>query len=428
VEVDGSARQRERGHVRRRGNSLQVLVYAGVDPLTGRDRYLTETVRIEPGKDGERRARQQAAKIRTRLLADVDGARAARTSTTLERAVTAWLGIVELETSTRLGYQGYIDRYVLPALGTTPIKDITVQTLDEYYASLRRCRARCSGRPHVEHRKDGQHDCKDARCTSHRCRPLAASTVRQIHSIISASLANAVRWGWIPSNPAQLARKPALPHPEPNPPNSKNAARIVTTAFAVDPAWGTLVWLAMVTGIRRGELLALRWDDVDFDSATIAIRKAYFAGKGAKLEKATKTHQMRRAAVDATTTALLKAHMRRCADRASELGLAISPETYVFSPATGHDKPYYPDAVSRRYRRMVQGLGLDTHLHALRHYNATELLRNGVDLTTVAGRLGHGAGTTTLRVYAAFVPESDKRAATLIAGQMPAIAPHGGPP
>jgi integrase len=71
---------------------------------------------------------------------------------------------------------------------------------------------------------------------------------------------------------------------------------------------------------------------------------------------------------------------------------------------------------------MAAALGIKTHLHALRHYNATELLRNGVDLTTVAGRLGHGGGgATTLRVYAAFVPESDKRAASVIAGQIPEI-------
>jgi integrase len=416
----GSGPPRGRGHIRRRGSSLQVLVYAGADPVTGRSRYLTETVAVPPGRDGERAARREAEKVRTRMLAEVDAAKAARTSATLARAVEEWLAIAELEVSTRLGYGSYIDRYIGPALGSTPIKNLTVQTLDQYYASLRRCRARCPGRPHLEHQAAGEHDCGEAECAPHVCRPLGASTVRQIHSIISAALGNAVRWGWIPANPAQLARKPAAPRPQPRPPTAAEAARIVTAAFESAPDWGTLVWLTMVTGVRRGELLALRWRDVDLDAGTVEIRRAYFARKGQKIEKDTKTHQMRRAALDDATVEVVRRHKLRCTEQMLALGVPLGAETYVFSPAPAYDRPYNPDAVSRRYTRMTAGLGIDTHLHALRHYNATELLRNGVDLTTVAGRLGHGGGgSTTLRVYAAFVPESDRRAAGIIAAQMP---------
>jgi integrase len=116
-------------------------------------------------------------------------------------------------------------------------------------------------------------------------------------------------------------------------------------------------------------------------------------------------------------------HKLRCAEQLLAVGGAPVAGTYVFSPHADRSGPYHPDAVTRRYSRMAAELGIKTHLHALRHYNATELLRNGVDLTTVAGRLGHGGGgATTLRVYAAFVPESDRRAASVIAGQMPTIA------
>jgi integrase len=78
----------------------------------------------------------------------------------------------------------------------------------------------------------------------------------------------AVRWDWISSNPAAVARKPRQPTPQPKPPTSEQAEKIITAAWGQDADWGTLIWLVMVTGVRRAGLLALRWSDVDLTSAT----------------------------------------------------------------------------------------------------------------------------------------------------------------
>jgi integrase len=79
-----------------------------------------------------------------------------------------------------------------------------------------------------------------------------------------------------------------------------------------------------------------------------------------------------------------------------------------------------PDSVTQRYDRMVTRLGIDTTLHKLRHYSATELIAAGVDPRTVAGRLGHGGGgTTTLKTYTAWVAEADQRAASTFSARMP---------
>jgi len=111
---------------------------------------------------------------------------------------------------------------------------------------------------------------------------------------------------------------------------------------------------------------------------------------------------------------------RRCYETtAGQLRIAPNSDAYVFSYKPAHDAPCDPSAVTHRYSKMCRQLGIDSHLHAMRHYSATELLTAGVDLRTVAGRLGHGGGgATTLRVYAAWVSESDRRAAEILGSQI----------
>ena len=109
----------------------------------------------------------------------------------------------------------------------------------------------------------------------------------------------------------------------------------------------------------------------------------------------------------------------------SSAGGGVPGRHVVFSPAPDGSSPYGPRSLSSRYRRLAIKLGLrSTRLHSLRHYAATELIAAGVDVRTVAGRLGHGSGgATTLRVYAGWVDEADRRAATTMAGIMPVPVP-----
>ena len=168
--------------------------------------------------------------------------------------------------------------------------------------------------------------------------------MRQIHSIISGALSAAVRWDWIGSNPARVAQRPRAKAPEPDPPSPAEAARLLDAAFAMDEDWGTLVWLVMTTGIRRGEVCALRWRDIDLDGETIEIRRNYVLHKGIGVEKDTKTHQMRRIALDSETVALLREHRARVAARLEELGAELAPRR-TSSPACGRP------TTARRTRR-----------------------------------------------------------------------------
>ncbi len=430
----GAAARRPRGHIRKRGGSYQVLVYAGIDPLTGKGHYLTESAADEP----------KARKVLTRLLAQVDEHRNARTRATLATALETWLRTHEAEASTLDGYRGYVRRTIAPALGDVALGKITPQLLEEFYADLRRCRRRCrDGQPAVDHRTAAPHDCRAVRhrrppgrpssathdcqaagcsvveCPPHRCTAMAASSIRQIHWILSAALGSAVRWEWIRSNPADIAKKPKQRHPQPEPPSPAEAARIIEAAWAQDEAWGSLVWLVMVTGMRRAEVLALRWSDVDLTAGMLSIRRNYIRSNRTSIEKDTKTHQMRRIALDPATVEVLTEHRARYDTLCAALRIEPTSSAVLFSHDPTHERPYDPSGVTHRYTRMCTTLGIDSHLHALRHYSATELLSAGVDLRTVAGRLGHaGGGATTLKVYAAWVNESDRRAADILGSRM----------
>ena len=392
----------------------RVRVYAGVDPVTGRDRYLRETVPAGP------RADREAEKVRARLLVEVDERRNPRTNATVGQLLDRHLEMAELDHSTLETYRGYVKKHIRPLLGSKKVGVLDADVLDSFYAELRRCREHCAGRKEIDHYTREPHTCNE-RCGPHVCRPLSASSVRQIHFILSGALRRAVRWKWVAANPMADADPPAPPKPSPQPPTAAEAARILNHAWK-DPDWGTLIWLTMVTGLRRGELCAIRWRNVDLPSAVLSLEKSISQRGRRTWEKETKTHQQRRITLDQGTVRLLAEHRTRFEARAAALGFELSDHAFVFSLAPDGSTHLRPDAVTRRYRQFARRLGIKTSIHKLRHYSATELIAAGVDVRTVAGRLGHGGGgTTTLRVYTAWMSESDQRAAGNIGSRMPAL-------
>ena len=198
---------------------------------------------------------------------------------------------------------------------------------------------------------------------------------------------------------------------------------MLSAAWASDPEWGLLLWLTMVIGPRRGEMSALRWGDVDLSRGSVRIERSNAQPKAGVKEKETKTRQQRRIALDPQTVEMLKAQRDRCEERWSALGCEFDPSMFLFSPAPDGSTPWPPRTLTQRYGHLARKLKLrSTRLHSLRHYSATELIAAGVDVRTVAGRLGHGSGgATTLRIYAAGVDEAGQRAAGTMADIMPKL-------
>jgi integrase len=376
--------------------SLRVKVYAGLHPVTGRPRYIGETIADGP------KAREQAEEACRRLLSQVRRGRRLHSHATVNDLLTRHLAMSHVGERSRRSHVLMAAKHLRPFVGDLPLRAVTAEKLEHLYAELLRCRDHCPPRPEA----------------GHTCRPLHRNTVRKLHYLLSSAFRRAVRWDWIDHNPAKDVELPSPPHPEPKPPTVAEAARILGEAWK-DPDMGALVWLAMATGARRGELCALRWTHVDAGQGVLVVRASIAQVDGEVWEKDTKLHQRRHIALDNVTIAVLNAYHQERQQRATTVRAALTPDRFVFSPRPDGRTPRSPNAVTCQYRRMVDRLGIHTTFHKLRHYSATELIRAGVDVRTVAGRLGHAEGDTTLTYYAAWVREADQRACRILTRRLP---------
>lgn len=409
------------GRKRRRGSvevlpsgGLRVSVYAGIDAVTGRRHYLREVVPAGP------KAAAEAEKVARRLAAEVDERRNPLTNATVDQLLDEYLRLLDVGPTTHRMYTKYLEKHVRPFIGKRKAGSLGADALDSLYAELRRCHIHCKVRGLVDHRTPREHEC-DERCRPHVCRPLSVSTIRQIHFVLNGAFEKAKRWKWVSVNPIDFAEPPDAKMPEPKPPTGAEAARIIDEAWR-DPDWGMLVRLTMTTGALRGEVCALRWTDVDLDAGVVRVSRSVRRDGRRSVEKGTKTDRHRRVTLDPETVAALAGHRARAVERCTAICVAFDERSFVFSLDPVGQKPLVPGSVSQRYSRMVARLGIETHLHCLRHYSATELIAAGVDIRTVAGRLGHsGGGITTLRVYAAWVAEADQRASRSLAARIPVM-------
>jgi integrase len=152
----------------------------------------------------------------------------------------------------------------------------------------------------------------------------------------------------------------------------------------------------------------------------LRIERGIVAGAdGQLIDKDTKTHQARRVTLDEETVEVLRAHHDRCLALAAECGGSIGPDAYLFSHEVDFSQPWRPNYATLAFSRLRTELGLSgVNLHHLRHFSATQLLANGIDIRTVSGRLGHANASTTLDIYAQFVEQADERAADALGAML----------
>jgi integrase len=359
--------------IRRRGESWQVVVDVGRDPLTGRERRVARTVR---GRRRQRRSTRAALDLEARLLVEVARGEHRVGRLSVAELLDRWLEHADLDLSptTLHGYRSCIARQLVPRLGSVQIAELTTLHLDALHRDLRE-----SGGANG--------------------RSLAPATVRQAHAILHRALRQAQRWGLTDHNPAVLASPPKLPRPRIDAPSAEQIARIVEAAGAHDSTLGLAVRLAAVTGARRGELCGLRWCDVDLDGASVMIRRSVINTPGQIVIKTPKTDRARRVTLDRATCDLLLEKRTIDAQRRSVPGNLLAGREYVLSEAADSSVPLDPRLLTHRFRALARGMQVDRRFHDLRHWHVTQALAAGLPVRDVAERVGHASARMTLDVY-----------------------------
>lgn len=355
------------GSVTFRGtNRWQLRWYDGIDPITGRHRRKSKTF-------------HGAKKDALRELALLTSSGKSSGAVPLGALIDRWLDGGSHADSTLRNYRRSI-KLVPPLLAKTAIDELRVSTLDAFYAQL------------------------DAQGVSrHRIVNLAA--------VISGALQQAVTWEWLPTNVGRLAK---VPQPEARDGDAPEVEHVRALFRAVADNPQRVAWLALtvITGARRGEIVALQWRDVDLDAGGLNIRHALDPNTGTL--KDTKTKASRRAlALDPVTVDVLSVWKDAAAERARAVGARLNPTAFVLSDAPDSMRPWRPDVATKRFIRLRRTAGVpDTvRLYDLRHAAATLLLAGGHDPKTVAGRLGHSRVGTTTDTYGHVIPARDQAAA-----------------
>jgi integrase len=370
-----------RGHLEPRGSGTwRAKVFLGQDS-NGRQRYLTRTVH------GTKR--EADAQLRQLIL---EAGLAHETSqATMDDLAAKWLDLAaeSLSPSTLREYRRLLEKIVLPQFGSVKIRAIRPSDLDSFYAGLRR--RGVSGRA------------------------LSAQSVHHVHALVRRLLNQALKWGWILSNPALNASPPRVDRVVLEVPDVETVTQIINLAQERNPDIACFLRLAAITGARRGELCAIRWRDFD-KSGVLSISHSIVDGRNDELiEKGTKTHASRKVVMDALTMRVLDSQRERCEERSKSCGKKLLRNSFVFSSSLDGSIPWRPHRVTLAFKRLCDELEINgVRLHDLRHFTATQMLASGVPVKTVAGRLGHANAATTLNVYAHALESSDAEAAHLL--------------
>lgn len=240
-------------------------------------------------------------------------------------------------------------------------------------------------------------------------RGLSPQTVVHVHRTLSQALAHAVRLGVLLKNPAQQVKPPK---PDRREIKILGKDEIGTLLKSAKGDWLYLpVLVAVTTGLRRGELLGLRWSDLDLNAGTLTVNQSIERIKGALTFKAPKTKTSRRSiTLPALTIQALQEHRAVQAQERLKLGLGRDPRGVVFTRAGG--QPLDPDSLTKAFGRLVAVADVTPiTLHGLRHTHISHLLMDGVHVKVASERAGHASINITLAVYAAYIPSMQADAA-----------------
>ena len=297
------------------------------------------------------------------------------------------LQVVSKKPSTLRGYRDIVERRIIPHLGEVRLRDLSSRDVARLYTILRE-----SGRVNG---KGG----------------LSEQSIKHTHSVLHSALEHAVEAGYLGRNAARSL--PRASRPRPRRVETQTWTALELRAFLAAVAGDRLVAcfaLAATSGLRRGELLGLRWDDVDLEHCTLAVRRSRVSAGYEVTEGEPKSGRSRTVSIDSETTAMLRRHRARQLQERMAWGEAWSDCRLVFTREDG--TPIHPHSLSQTFSRRVKRAKVpQIRFHDLRHTHATLLLSAGVHPKVVQERLGHASISITLDTYSHVAPGMQEAAA-----------------
>lgn len=330
--------------------------------------------------------------LTTKLRQNIDAYQGAnlteQSRMTLSEWLEQWLADVAgaIRPSTLDSYQGYAANYLKPYLGGKQIAQITPEDIQKLYRTLReRGRVR-------EHPQYGKR--------------LSDSTIRSVHAMLHQAMAAAEQAHLILQNPTEKVTAPKAAPTQKRILNDEQLERFMEE-IRKDAFWHDFFYTELTTGLRRGEICGLRWEDFDEESGTLNIRRTVQRQKGVGLTAGdTKTYAGTRKIVLPPSTAQLLRERKV---------MAFSP--WIFPDLLHPEQPTNPTAAYGRMKILLKQAGLPSiRFHDLRHTFATHALASGVDVKTLSGILGHTNASFTLDTYTHFTGDMQKRAAEIVGG------------
>jgi integrase len=237
---------------------------------------------------------------------------------------------------------------------------------------------------------------------------LADRTRLHVHRVVHRMLGHAAKWGSVTRNVATLVDAPAVAGQEVDILTATQIATVVQTLRGL--SLYSIATVALATGMRRGELLALRWQDVDLEGGKLRVERSLEQTKAGLVFKAPKTRYGRRTiSLPSSTVIELKAHWKATLERRLALGLGkVAGDNLVFE--AWDCRPRSPNALTKEWTRAMTTAGLKATFHSLRHTHASTLIAAGIDVLTISRRLGHGSPAITLSVYGHLFKTDDRAA------------------
>lgn len=376
-----------RGSIQKKGDRYYARIEVGRHPATGRRRQKSL---------GGYRTKKEAQAAITKALAEIQkGEFVEPSKQTLSEFFDEWLVAVRstgIKESSWDSYRSNIEAHIKPRIGGIRLRALQPSHLNGMYAELL-----TSGR------RTGKGG-------------LSPRTVELIHVTIHRALRDAVRWGHVARNVADLANRPKQQRPE-----MKawpiEALQNFLTAVREDRLY-PLYLMAATTGMRRGELLGLRWQDVDLEGGRISVRQTYVVVNYQPMFSTPKTKRSRRSiALDPATLDALRDLRRRQLEERMSMGAGYVESGLVFTRTDG--SAIHPQSLSDAFERQVRGAHLPPiPFHALRHTYATVALSAGTHPKVVSERLGHSSISVTLDIYSHVIPALQEEAATQVASMI----------